>query len=209
MKHTFQQIFRSTNFMIGFAIFMAILLMVIVYPLVITNPPLEIIGQGTFFPPGIYVNVYDSISSSPYTLMLDDAEAKRIASKLGDEDRLAMQEWLMAAGIPEDEIDIEDTAKLLDQWENNFDPAKKISGMTNAERNYFIRLNKSLQGLLSTEEAIIASTDPQTGSLNQVNTVPQSKYVNVSEVANVRVLLLGTDNFGRDVLTELVAATRV
>lgn len=36
-----------------------------------------------------------------------------------------------------------------------------------------------------------------------------SDYVNVKTVANVRVLPLGTDNFGRDALTELVAATRV
>ena len=82
MKHTFQQIFRSPNFVIGFAIFMAILLTVIVYPLIITDPPLEIIGQGTFFEPGIYVNVYDSIGSPHYTLNLDDAAAKRIASEL-------------------------------------------------------------------------------------------------------------------------------
>ncbi len=33
--------------------------------------------------------------------------------------------------------------------------------------------------------------------------------MNISQVANVRVLPLGTDNFGRDVLTELVKATGV
>ena len=209
MKHTIQQIFRSPNFVIGFAIFMALLLMVIVYPLIITDPPLGIIAQGTFFEPGIYVDVYDSISAPHYTLNLDNAAAKRIASKLGDDDRLAIKEWLIAAGIPEDEIDIEDTAKLLDQWESNFDPAKKIAGMTNAKRNYFIRLNNSLKGLLSTEAAIIAATDPQTGSLEKIGEVLQSDYVNINQVANVRVLPLGTDNFGRDVLTELVEATRV
>jgi peptide/nickel transport system permease protein len=32
--------------------------------------------------------------------------------------------------------------------------------------------------------------------------------VNITQVTNVRLLLLGTDNFGRDVLTELVSATR-
>jgi peptide/nickel transport system permease protein len=37
----------------------------------------------------------------------------------------------------------------------------------------------------------------------------RSDYVNVTEVPNVRVLPLGTDNFGRDVLTELVSATGV
>ncbi len=78
---------------------------------------MEIIAQGTFFPPGIYVNVYDSIGSPKYILNLDDAAAKRIASKLSDDDRLAMKEWLVADGIPEDQIDITDTAKLLDQWD--------------------------------------------------------------------------------------------
>jgi len=209
MKHTFQQIFRSPNFVIGFVILMALLLMVIVYPLFIPDAPLEIIGQGTFFPPGIYVSVYDSIGSTTYTLLLDDAAAKRVASKLGDEDRLAMQEWLMAAGIPESEIDIADTEKLLAMWENNFDPTMKIAGMTNAKRNYFIRLNTSLQGLLSTEGAIIAAHNSQTSALEPIGTINQSDFVNVNQVANVRVLPLGTDNFGRDVLTELVKATAV
>ena len=209
MKHIFQQIFRSPNFVIGFAIFILLLLTVIIYPIIIPDAPLKIIGQGTFFPPGIYVNVYDSIGSTTYTLKLDDAAAKRIASKLDDEDRLAMKEWLMKAGIPEDEIDIEDTGKLLDLWENNFDSAKKISGMTNAQRNYFIRLNSSLQGLLSIEGAIIAEKNTETGVLEETDVILQSDYVNVNQVANVRVLPLGTDNFGRDVLTELVTATRV
>jgi peptide/nickel transport system permease protein len=53
MKHIFRQVFRSSNFVIGFAIFMALLLLVIIYPLIVTDPPLAIIGQGTFFPPGV------------------------------------------------------------------------------------------------------------------------------------------------------------
>lgn len=77
MKHLLNQIFSSGKFNTGFTIFAAILLVVLVYPLIITDPPLEIIGQGTFFEPGIYVNVYDSIGSTHYTLNLDDAEAKR------------------------------------------------------------------------------------------------------------------------------------
>jgi peptide/nickel transport system permease protein len=209
MKHIFRQIFQSTNFVIGFGILVAMILTVIIYPLIITDSPLQIIGQGTFFPPGIYVNVYDSISSNTYTLNLSDAAAKRIASRLGDEDRQSMKEWLTKAGIPEEEIDIEDTGKLLALWENNYDSATRLPGMTNAQRNYFIRLNKSLEGLLSTEGAIIAVNNPESGALEQVNSVNQTAYVNVNQVANVRILPLGTDNFGRDVLTELVAATRV
>jgi peptide/nickel transport system permease protein len=208
MKHTIQQVFHSGKFVVGFSIFVAILLIVIVYPLIITYPPLEIIGQGTFFPPGIYVNVYDSIGSTGYTLNLDDAAAKRIASKLSNDDRLAMRDWLVADGIPENQIDINNTAQLLDQWVKNYDPKKNVPGMTNAKRNYFIRLDTSLKGLLSTEGVSIAVKNADTGALEETGTVKQSDYANISQVANVRVLLLGTDNFGRDVLPELVSATR-
>jgi peptide/nickel transport system permease protein len=209
MKHTIQQVFHSGKFVVGFVIFVAMLLIVIVYPLIITDPPLAIIAQGTFFPPGVYVNVYDSMGSTTYTLLLDDAAAKRIASKLSSDDRLAMQDWLVADEIPKDEIDIQDTAKLLDQWKNNYDPKAKVAGMTNAKRNYYIRLNASLEGLLSTEGAIIAAKNADTGALEETGIVKQSDYVNISQVANARVLPLGTDNFGRDVLTELVRATGV
>ena len=209
MKHTLRQIFRSGKYTFGFAIFMAIVLIVIIYPLIIRERPLAIIGQGTFFPPGIYVSVYDSIGSPTYTINLEDAAAKRIASKLSNEDRIAMQEWLVAYGIPENEIDIQDTEKLLEQWENNFDPNLKLKGMTYAKRRYYERVDAAVEGIFSTEGVTIAVTNPETGALEPKDMVEQSDYVNVSEVPSVRVLPLGTDNFGRDVLTELVAAARV
>ena len=209
MKHTLRQVLHSGKFVFGFSIFATILLIVIVYPLIITDRPLTIIGQGTFFPPGIYVSVYDSIGSTHYTLNLDDAAAQRIARKLKEEDRLAMQEWLLANGISASEIDIADTEKLLDQWVSNYDPQKKIKGMTFAKRRYYQRLDDSLEGLLATEGATIAAKNPETGVLEEAGVVEQSDYVNVSQVPSVRVLPLGTDNFGRDMLTELVSATGV
>ncbi|MCA9978474.1 MAG: ABC transporter permease subunit, partial [Anaerolineales bacterium] len=209
MRHLTRQVFNSGKFVVGFSIFVGILLIVIIYPILFPYPPLEIIGQGNFFPPGLYVNVYDSIFTSHYILNLDDATANRIASKLDSEDRLAIQKWLTASGFPESEIDIENTAQLLDQWTNNFDPTKRFPGMTNADRNYFIRLNNSLKGLLSTEGTIIAVENPETASLEEAGVVAQNDYIVVNEVPNVRLLPLGTDNFGRDVLTELVAATKV
>ena len=209
MKHFLQQVLHSGKFVTGLSIFSTIILIVIFYPVIITDPPLSIIGQGTFFPPGIYVSVYDSMSATSYILNLDGAAEMRIASKLNEEDRQAVKEWLVAAGIPESEIDTADTAKLLDQWFSNYDPKKNIPGMTNAKRNYYVRLNTALKGLLSTESAAVMQTNPQTGELDQIDTIQQTDYVNVGEVANVRMLPLGTDNFGRDVLTELISATRV
>ena len=90
-----------------------------------------------------------------------------------------------------------------------YDSTANVAGMTNADRNYYIRLNKSLQVLLSTEGVTLAASNPETGALEETGTVEPTQYVNVREVANVRLLPLGTDNFGRDVLTELVSATAV
>jgi len=207
MKNTLKQVFHSPKFVIGFIIFTFIVLVVIVYPLFVTGSPLAIIAQGTFFPPGIYVNVYDSVGTTPYTLMLDDAAAKRIANKLSNDDRQAIKEWLVAAGVPENTIDTTDTKILLGLWESNYDPNKEIPGMTFAKQRYYVRLNTSLQGILSTESVTIATKNAETGALEETDTVAQSDYANISQVPNVRLLLLGTDNFGRDVMTELVSAT--
>lgn len=210
MKHTIQQVFHSGKFLLGFIIFISLLLTTIIYPLVFPYPPLQIISQGTFFPPGIYVSTYDSINASTkYILNLDDAATKRIANKLGAEDRLSMQDWLINDGIPIADINIDDTAGLLDLWANYYDPTKQIPGMTIAKSRYYQRLNNSLQGILSTEGVIIATNNPQTGALEQAGNVAQTDYVNIREIPNVRVLPLGTDNFGRDVLGELVKALSV
>jgi peptide/nickel transport system permease protein len=210
MKHTLRQVFQSGKFVVGFVIFIALLLLVLIYPLFIKYPPLQIIGEGTFFPPGIYISTYDSVNvTTKYILNLDNAAAKRIANKLSTQNRLDIKNWLVADGIPEDQIDISDTASLLNLWAENYDPLKSFPGMTYAKQQYYQRLNASLTGLLSTEGLIIATVDPQTGNLQQTGVVRQSDYVNINEVANVRVLPLGTDNFGRDILTELVRATGV
>jgi len=207
MKHTLRQIFHSPKVVVGFSIFMSLLLTVIIYPIFIPDPPLRIIGVGTFFEPGIYVNVFDSIESTPYTLRLENADAKRIALKLGNEDRLAMKEWLVAFGIDEAEIDIEDTQALMDLWINNFDSTLRLPGMTSAKRSYYRRLDTSLSGILSTAGITIAAENEETGALEQIDYVQRTDYVNIGKVANVRVLPLGTDNFGRDMLTQLVSAT--
>jgi peptide/nickel transport system permease protein len=207
MEHTIREIFRSPKFVTGFVILMVLLLTVIIYPLLVTSDPLEIIALGTFFEPGVYVNVYDSINSKTYTLNLSDAQEKRIASRLGEQERLDMQEWLVSFGIAEEDIDLEDTEKLLELWGNNYDPTLRFEGMTNARKKYFARLDVSLDGLLSTEGVIVAVEDEETGELVPKDTIEQSDFVNIGQVPNVRVLPLGTDNFGRDMLTELISAT--
>lgn len=210
MKHILGQVFQSGRFRVGFTIFAAIVLTVVIYPIFVKDPPLKTISRGTFLPPGLYINLFDGVDFTPrYTLLLDDAAERRVAAKLSDQDRLAMQKWLIGAEIPQEEIDIDDTAKLLQLWEENFDPTRRLPGMTNADRNYYIRLSATLEGLLGTEDLIIAAPDQTTGVLEQTDTVSRLDYININEVPNSRLLPLGTDNFGRDVLTQLVSATGV
>ena len=128
---------------------------------------------------------------------------------MGDQERLDIKDYLLADGIPENEINISNTEKLLEQWVNNFNPNQQLAGMTYSKLRYYQRLDASLEGLLSTEGVVIATKNLQTGALEETGSVAQSDYVNISQVANTRVLPLGTDNFGRDVLTELVRATGV
>ena len=80
--------------------------------------------------------------------------------------------------------------------------------MTSAKRNYYARLDKSLKGLLETEGATVAAMNPDSGVLEQTDTIERNDFVNLGQVPIVRWLPLGTDNFGRDMLTELVSATR-
>lgn len=196
--------------MIGFVIILLILAFVIVYPLFNPGNPLEMVGQGTFFKPGTYINLYDSVdSTATYTLQLNDAAAKRLQSKLSEDDRLVMKDWLVAFGIPQEAIDTENLNDLLNLWHNNYDENLKPKGLTSAFRKRVARIDAVLNELLDTEDVYVYGKDPVTGEQAQTKAVTDSDYVNVADVANVRTLVLGTDNFGRDVLKELLAATGV
>ena len=206
MKNTLRQIFHSSKFVTGFCIFMAILVVLFVYPLINPGNPLEMIGVGTFAKPGTYVSMYDATKVSYETLRLPDAADKRIAAALKDEDRVSMLEWFNIMEIDVTNLDINDTDALLDLWSEHYDESIKPKGMTMAKRNYYKRLNRSLQDLRSGDTVIIAEENSD-GVLEQSGKITTTDYVRVGSVANVKVLPLGTDNFGRDVLKELVSAT--
>ena len=206
MKNTLRQIFHSSKFVTGFAIFLAILMIMMIYPLINPGNPLEMIGVGTFAKPGIYVSMYDATKVKYETMRLPGADDKRIAAALKDEDRVSMVEWFDIMGISVEGLDISDTDALLDLWFEHYDESIKPKGMTMAKRNYYKRLNRSLTELRSGDTIYLADYNAD-GVLEESSKITTTDYVNVSEVANVKLLPLGTDNFGRDVLKELVAAT--
>ena len=206
MKNTLRQVLHSSKFVAGFIIFGLILLTMLIYPLINPGNPLEMIGVGTFARPGTYVSVYDSVTTDTRTFNLSDAQAHRLAKQLSDEDRVAMLEWFGAMDIDVSGLDVSDTDALLDLWRAHYDPDARPAGMTNARRNYFRRLNNALLELEASDVFVLAETDDETGELVQKSQITKTDYVNVNDVANVKTLPLGTDNFGRDVLKELVSA---
>ena len=206
MKNTIKQIFHSGKFIIGFVIFMFILLMCIIYPIFVTADPLQMIGQGNFFKPGTYISVEEASLEKSYTLQLPKQFSK-LESVLDIETRAKIQEFLIKqAGVAESEIDVTDAEGLVALWQANYDPDTKYSGLTTAKRKALKRLDSQIKGALKDSGVIIAEKNEE-GELEQSKVIKDTDYINIKDVSK-KTFILGTDNFGRDVLTELVAATR-
>ena len=211
MKHTLKNVFTSPRFLVGFIIFMVILLTVLIYPYFVHRDPLQGLGKG-FLEPGTYVSVYDANNTSPYRIDLPEAAEKRLESTLPIENRQTMIDYLTAAGVDLGGVTTsnEDLEKLITLWKDNYSDAdakeKKYPGFsTQAARNALKRLDKSL----NSDSAAAMTVTRGEGDSAATSTVSGTDFVKVDEVANAITLPLGTDNFGRDTLTELVKATGI
>ena len=123
MKNTIKQIFHSGKFVTGFVIFLAILLTIIIYPLVVAKDPLAMIGNGNFFKPGTYLSIQDTVNSGKTYKMNVDATASIVESKLTMDNRSMMAEWLEKyGGVDASEIDVTDAEGLIALWEEKYDP---------------------------------------------------------------------------------------
>ncbi len=206
MKNTIKQVFHSPKFLVGFCIFAAILLTMLIYPLINPGNPLDMIGMGTFATPGTYISLYDSVGTQTSTLRLPDADIKRLDEILSAEDRVKMVNWFVAAGISVDGLDINDNDALIQFWKANYDAAIRPKGMTKAMRNYYSRLNENISNITNADVLTVSETDADTGESVEKEQITKTDYVNIGDVTNVKTLPLGTDNFGRDTLKELVSA---
>ena len=212
MKNTLRNVFHSPRFLVGFIIFMIILLTTLIYPYVISRDPLVSLGKG-FLEPGTYVSVYDANNAGTYRVTLPEAQINRLESALSIEDRETMIAYLKAKG---DDVSMLDTSNeklddLLTAWKNGYDEAdakkSKYEGFsTQAKRNALRRLNTRISSDKSSAAMTVTKGDGDSAVTEKIDDI---SYVKVDEVANVATLPLGTDNFGRDTLTELVHATGV
>nr|AGS53121.1 binding-protein-dependent transport systems inner membrane component [uncultured bacterium contig00040] len=205
--------------MIGFSIFAALLLLVFIYPIISPGDPLESIGREHFIKPGTYISLYDAVDSTHVTrLIISDAEAQRLDSKLLPTDREAIVTWLTLFNeyaadnddydveIDIEAIDIEDTEELIGLWWTHYDSAIRISGMAINERRLYQRLDAKLDGLFDSEDIHVYTADPETGEYAYSSEIGGDDYINVNDVVNTRFLPLGTDSFGADMLKKLASA---
>ncbi len=212
MKSTLRNVFHSPRFLVGFIIFMVMLLTVLIYPYLVSRDPLVSLGKG-FLAPGTYVSVYDANNTDPYRVTLPEADLNRKESLLSKDDRQTMLDYLKAKGTDISNVDTsnEKLEDLIAVWSAEYsdeDARKnKYEGFsTQAKRNALRRLNAKVTGNgTSTVMSIVRGE----GEDAQTAKVEDTAYVKVDEVANAVTLPLGTDNFGRDTLTELVHATGV
>lgn len=212
MKHTLRNVFHSPRFLVGFTIFMIMLLTVLIYPYFVARDPLARLGKG-FLEPGTYVSVYDANNAGTYRLDLPEATANRLETTLPADSRQTMVDFLKAKGVDIGDVDTSNDklADLITLWTENYDEAdvkaSKYPGFTSqAVRNKLKRLNTTV--IESGKSATMSITKGE-GESATTATVADTDFVKVSEVANAITLPLGTDNFGRDTLTELVKATGV
>ena len=213
MKSTLRNVFHSPRFLVGFIIFMAILLTVLIYPYFVTRDPLLSLGKG-FLAPGTYVSVYDANNAQTYRVELPEADANRLEASLPASDRITMIEFLTAKGdvdLPGIDTSHETLDDLITLWNENYDEqvvrkAKYPGFSTMAQRNILKRLDRRINASSSGLTMTVTRGDDEDAAVTTVN---GSDYVKVDEVSNAITLPLGTDNFGRDTLTELVKATGV
>lgn len=203
MKNLIKQVFHSPRFVIGFGIFMFMLLTIIIYPIFVQDDPLQMIG-GLFNKPGKYISVNDVVQVNPTGLKIDTSSAK--LNSITAKERQSMADWLVKFGnVDKSEINVGDVSALVKLWNANYSAAASQTGLLYAQKQQYIRLNNKIIKLMDNDETIIAAKN-DSGELEEKKVINPQDFVNIKDIINTKTFVLGTDNFGRDVLTELVAA---
>lgn len=203
MKNLIKQVFHSPRFVIGFGIFMFMLLTIIIYPIFMQDDPLQMIG-GLFNKPGKYISVNDVVQVNPTGLKIDTSSAK--LNSITAKERQSMADWLVKFGnVDKSEINVGDVSALVKLWNANYSAAASQTGLLYAQKQQYIRLNNKIIKLMDNDETIIAAKN-DSGELEEKKVINPQDFVNIKDIINTKTFVLGTDNFGRDVLTELVAA---
>lgn len=216
MKHLLNQIFHSPRFVVGFVIFMCVLLYALIYPAVSPYTALQIVSNKSFSEPGTYVNVIDTINNNDTNnggsvqLQVDTTSAK-IESALDKESRQMMIDWLYKyGGVEEGSLSTDDMESVIAAWVEKYDGSLSPKTETKAQRNKWEAINKEIINIQN-ESGYVIAVEGEEG-LEQAEGVinPEAQdFVNTKDISSTVTFPLGTDNFGRDEATELASAIRV
>ena len=145
-------------------------------------------------------------TSEKDTFTLKDADEKRLANAISPADRESMLALFDAANIDYSGIDVEDSEQLIAFWDENFETALSTAKLKKSAKRDLRLLDNRIQALKSGDTyKVIEEVD---GENIDVASIAKTDYVNTTKVTNTLKLPLGTDNFGRDVLKELVAGAK-
>jgi len=212
MKRQIKQAFKTPKFLVGFIIFAVTLTLALVYPLISSVTPLQIVSRQNFTPPGIYINIQDVVQARDRRYLLLEVDENRLANILGVEDAQVMINFLedeRFGGFASGTFNIYDEATLLYAWNTTYDPDVRHQGMTLAAHNHLVRFNELLQIALDQYGVFLAIEYEGELILDEFNQFEGRDFVNLNQIVNTHIFPLGTDNFGRDVATQLGTAVLV
>ena len=212
MLHYIKLAFTSPKFLAGFIIFTTVLLASLIYPRISPVQPLQSIAMQGFTRPGTYINIQDAIQAPirERRLLMLDVDANRLGNVLREDDIYQMIDFLENhKGLAAGSIDPYDESALIDLWNRYYDPEERIQGMTRAQHNAFVRFNERLQIALNEDGIILAIRTPEGLEEDTANAFDTRDFIHARSVVNTFTFPLGTDVFGRDMLTQLLSAVLV
>lgn len=206
MKHQLKQAFTNPKFLIGFVLFVLMLLLALIYPAISPFEPLAFISGG-YSRPGTYVSVQDVAGSNNAENLKVETVGSSAASLLTKDNITDMKDWLVKfGGLAEGDVRVDDKDALVEQWFAAYDSSMPQKGITSAKKKAYARLDNALRA--AGADLILAAENDE-GQLEQTRVIGTNEFVAISNIANKVVFPLGTDNFGADVLTKLSASISV
>lgn len=197
MLHQVKEAFRNPKFVLGFCLFVLVLLIAFIYPAVSAFEPLQMVAGG-YKAPGTYVSVQDATKVESTSLKI-----KPVVS-LSDSDKETMKTWLTKyGGVEESQIDLNNNEAMIELWNEKYDPDIDMPGAIKAERNSYKAVDKVINTAASD---VILAEENEEGALEESKTIGSDEYVSTGEITNKVNFPLGTDNFGADVMTKLGAS---
>jgi ABC-type dipeptide/oligopeptide/nickel transport system permease subunit len=209
--HQIKQVFHTPKFLVGFFIFVVVFVTALVYPLFAPVDPLFSVSKQSFTPPGTYVNIQDVVEAPDKRVLELDTASSRLANAVSEAEKDKMIAFLEKhKGVEPGTLTKDDMEGLIATWQSLYDPEERPQGMTRADRNELSRLNNRIISVFR-QEGIVVARQGENGELveDEANAFTGRDYVNVNDVANTFTFPLGSDNFGRDMLTQLLSAILV